>query len=280
MNQPLLLLWAEEASSWAGRAGGAWHFLVSPGGRATAAALVGAAGIWWMLPGGRRLGRWFGGGLAAVGLVILASLLPGLGSPLAQTGFWLVAGLTLAAAAATVCTKNPVYCAIWFAVMLLGTAGLFLLQGAQFLGVATVVVYAGAIVVTFLFILMLAQPAGHAYYDRISWGRVPAALAALTALVLVVTTVHAVALLGGAAAAGPRTPAEGLDAGARITGPTALARGEDVLHPDHMARLGGQLFSRHLIAVEVAGTMLLVALVGAISIAGQPSGRREGMGRP
>ena len=34
---------------------------------------------------------------------------------------------------------------------------------------ATIVVYAGAILVTFLFVLMLAQPQGHAYYDRVSW---------------------------------------------------------------------------------------------------------------
>ena len=61
---------------------------------------------------------------------------------------------------ATVTFRNPVYCAIWFGLSLLGTAGLFLFHGAQFLAVATVVVYAGAILVTFLFVLMLAQPEG------------------------------------------------------------------------------------------------------------------------
>ena len=55
------------------------------------------------------------------------------------------------------------------ALSLLGTAGLFLFQGAQFLAVATIVVYAGAILVTFLFVLMLAQPEGQASYDRVSW---------------------------------------------------------------------------------------------------------------
>ena len=78
--------------------------------------------------------------------------------------------ITVASAAATIASRSPVYSAIWFAVSLLGTAGLLLLQGAQFLGIATVAVYAGAIVVTFLFVLMLAQPEGHAYYDRVSWG--------------------------------------------------------------------------------------------------------------
>ena len=48
-----------------------------------------------------------------------------------------------------------------------GRAVLFI--GAQFLAVATVVVYAGAILVTFLFVLMLAQPEGKAAYDRVSW---------------------------------------------------------------------------------------------------------------
>jgi NADH-quinone oxidoreductase subunit J len=66
--------------------------------------------------------------------------------------------------------------------VLLGTAGLFLYQGAQFLSVATVVVYAGAILVTFLFVLMLAQPEGQAYYDRVSW---EALLSAATGAVLV-----------------------------------------------------------------------------------------------
>ena len=56
------------------------------------------------------------------------------------------------------------------------------MAGAQFLGIATVAVYAGAIVVTFLFVLMLAQPGGHAMYDRISWGWLPRFLGSLLAL--------------------------------------------------------------------------------------------------
>jgi len=52
----------------------------------------------------------------------------------------------------------------------LGTAGLFLLDGAQFLGVATVVVYAGAILVTFFVRADVAQPEGDAFYDRLELG--------------------------------------------------------------------------------------------------------------
>ena len=77
--------------------------------------------------------------------------------------------VTIVAAVATISCRSPVYCAIWFGMTLAGTAGLFLLAGAEFLAVATIVVYAGAILVTFLFVLMLSQPEGHTTYDRRSW---------------------------------------------------------------------------------------------------------------
>ncbi len=99
--------------------------------------------------------------------------------------------MTLVSAVCTVTFRSPVYCAIWFALSLLGTAGLFMLQGAQFLGVATIVVYAGAILVTFLFVLMLAQPEGHAYYDRVSWeGMLAATTGAVIVGVLTMTVVR------------------------------------------------------------------------------------------
>ena len=93
-----------------------------------------------------------------------------------------LAAVTVVSAAAAVTFRNPLYCAIWFGQSLLGTAGLFFFTGAQFLAVATVVVYAGAILVTFLFVLMLAQPEGKAPYDRVSW---EALISAVTGMVIV-----------------------------------------------------------------------------------------------
>ncbi len=133
-----------------------------------AAAVTGALGLWLMLPRGTSRGRMLGFLLAMVSLGHFASLLWTLGGWGANVLFWTVVGVTLVAAGATVTFRNPVYCAVWFALSLLGTAGLFLIQGAQFLAVATIVVYAGAILVTFLFVLMLAQSSGKAYYDRVS----------------------------------------------------------------------------------------------------------------
>jgi len=121
-------------------------------------------------------------------------------------------------------------------------------QGAQFLGVATVVVYAGAIVVMFLFVVMLAQPEGHDSYDRITWGWYTKPVSAVLGAAMVSTLAFTLFAMDRAAM-------EGL--------PT---RAGQVLHTAHMARFGGVLFGQHLLSVELAGTLLLVALVAAIAI--------------
>lgn len=207
-------------------------------------------GIRW-----RRLGHVIGG----LGLVLLAIALPKL-SDLStvekwtqQIVFWLLSGMAIGCSAAAVTARNPVYTAIWFAASLLGVAGLFLFQNAQFLGVATIVVYAGAIIVTFLFVLMLANPEGQANYDRISWAKFPVPLLVLSGA----------ALVAFAAISFFEEP------------PPAASSGSGTLaSSDHMAHLGGELFAKHLVSVEVVGTILLVALVGAVAIVIQGRERR------
>jgi NADH-quinone oxidoreductase subunit J len=224
------------------------------------AALLAALGLWLMLPPwGTRAWR-LGLALLAAGGGLGATRLPSVGDG-AQCGlFWLLAGVTLAAASGTITTRNPVRSALWFALSLLGTASLFFYQGAQFLAAATVIVYAGAIVVTFLFVLMLAQPDGTAFYDRLTWGRLASLLAA-----------GAGSGLWAAVVALVSDPSPWQEKS--VPTPEALAAG--TLHEQHVARLGAELFTRHLLAVEVAGTLLLVALVGAVAMV--LSGRRGGV---
>ncbi len=201
--------------------------------------------------------------LTAAGLGLFAAQTATLGNWLADAVFYLLAAVTVWSAVATITFANPVYSAIWFALALLGTAGLFLYDGAQFLGVATIVVYAGAILVTFLFVLMLAQPEGQAPYDRVSWG---APLSAVSGALMV--GVLTLALAGVFQNPTPENR------------PTVThdrsALEEQVLADQHMAHLGGQLFSRHLLAVEVAGTLLLVALVGCVAVVAQIHKRERG----
>jgi NADH:ubiquinone oxidoreductase subunit 6 (subunit J) len=248
--------------------------------------------------------------------------------------------VAIISAVCTVTFRSPVYCALWFALSLFCTAGIFMVQGAQFLAVATIVVYAGAILVTFLFVLMLAQPGGGAYYDRVSWeGMLAATTGAVVVGMLSMTIVRVfnpprdADVLAAIAdfdltGAGPNLSPDNvrranlwrdeasedgrwtleldLDDDApqlvprdqtrfksrlveRVPGLAAAHASPDELElvvgtyqsaiparsnvresgvhsGEHVATLGGQLFGRHLIAIEVAGTLLLVALVGAIAI--------------
>jgi len=165
-----------------------------PQNRLYLACALAAVSLWFALPrrGRKRRGPVIGGVLGVAAVVLFATLV----SPLATLGeqvlFWTLAGLTLFAAGATVSVRSPVYCAIYFALTVLGTAALFFAQGSQFLAVATVVVYAGAIVVTFLFVVMLAQPEGHTTYDRVSWGWMPTVLGCAAAAGLAGVVIHAV----------------------------------------------------------------------------------------
>jgi NADH-quinone oxidoreductase subunit J len=228
----------------------------------TLTTLLGALGMWLMLPRGTARGRSVGIVMATVALGLGISQVPRLGDWISDGVFLILAAITVFAAAAAVTFRNPLYCAIWFGQSVLGTAGLFLFIGAQFLAVATVVVYAGAILVTFLFVLMLAQPEGKAPYDRVSW----------EALISAVTGVAMVGILSmtiGRDCSNFRISENGTVPFHAPMPPTAEMLSADILVPQHVARLGGELFGRHLIAVEVAGVLLFVALVGAAAIVGK-----------
>ncbi len=228
------------------------------------AILLGVAAVWLMLPRGRAPGRGAGVVLGAIALGLGLSRLPVLGSWLAESMFLVLAVVTVVSAAAAVTFRNPVYCAVWFGLSLLGVAGLFLFAGAQFLAMATVVVYAGAILVTFLFVLMLAQPEGRAPYDRVSWE--PPLSAAVGVLLVGLLS----AAIGGLVSAGNSPGGEKSGA---ISPPAAESLAVGVLAPEHVARFGSELFGRHLIAVEIAGVLLLAALVGAAVIVAE--GKQE-----
>lgn len=214
----------------------------------TIATVLAALGLWLLLPRAGRPGRMAGAVLAAIAAGLFFAEVPRLGDWMADSLFFVIAGVTLVAATAMITVRNPVYAALWFGLMLVGVAGLLLFQGAQFLAAATIVVYAGAILVTFLFTLMLAQPEGRAPYDRISWeALLSASCGAMIVGVLSLTV------------AGVFTHSDGVST-------RAADRTANVLVEDHVVRLGTELFGPHLIAVQVAGVLLLAALVGAAVI--------------
>lgn len=99
--------------------------------------------------------------------------------------------IAIAAALRMITHPRPVYCALYFVMVVLASAALFLLLAAEFIAFALVIVYAGAILVTYMFVLMLAQqspdpddPEGAAPYDRVP--REPAAACVVGFLLLAV----------------------------------------------------------------------------------------------
>jgi NADH-quinone oxidoreductase subunit J len=242
--------------------------------------LLGAAALWLMLPRGAARGRAIGIVLGIVALGLGASQLPRLGVWLADGMFLVLAAVTVISAVGAITFRNPIYCAIWFGMSLLGVAGLFFFVGAQFLAVATIVVYAGAILVTFLFVLMLAQPEGRASYDRVSWEASISAVAGMMIVGVLSMTIGGVfsrAEAAGGDGDGGRSRQDVAQVdktgGENVLRPPAEeAMAANILAPQHVARIGDELFGRHLIAVEVAGTLLLAALVGAAVIVGTGRG--------
>lgn len=218
--------------------------------------VLGSIGLWLLLPAAvgrfRRTAGWL---LAAAGVGLLLAYLPLMGDWFLQSLFWVTASVAVLSAIATITMRSPVYSAVWFALTLLCTAGLFLIQQAQFLAIATIAVYAGAILVMFLFVLMLAQPEGHTFYDRITWGPAAPLFAVLAAATIIGGMTYRVTHVDAA-----RVAAE---SATNVTGAEAVGFGSTQAH---MAGFGRELFGPQLVAVEVAGTMLLVALVGALAV--------------
>lgn len=254
---------------------------ISPGMLLAGAVTATTVSLWLLLPRGSesRGRRWLGlvlGAVALAGFVATGRRLGGIGE---EAVFLIVSLVAIVSGAATIVTRSPVYSAIWFAMALAGVAGVLLVLGAQFLGVATIVVYAGAILVMFLFVLMLAQPAGLAPYDRVSSEPLLSAVAGAVLLGLLTLSIGRLSSEPAACCAVPSRAAA-------VTGdqPAPAVTAGDALAADQVARLGGELFGRHLLAVEVAGVLLLVALIGAIAVvtrgeAALEAERRADLGR-
>jgi NADH-quinone oxidoreductase subunit J len=209
--------------------------------------------------------------------VLLGVRLPVAVGPIGETVlFSIFAAAAILSAVLMITNRNPVYSALWFAIVTLSTCGLFLLQFAPFLAAATVIVYAGAIVVTFVFVIMLAQQSGATVYDQRS--RQPL-LSTVAAFILLAALLGALRESRTSVVRGSPDPAQmvdGADAGSgdpRTTDgstPAAanvLSRPADGESLGSMHALGRSLMGDYLFAVELAGTLLLVATIGAIAIA-------------
>jgi NADH-quinone oxidoreductase subunit J len=163
---------------------------------------------------------------------------------------------------------RPVYSARYFIRTVVATAGLFVLLWAEFMAAALVLIYAGAILVTYVFVIMLAAQATTPAMETEGRGKVADRPAALLAEYDAVSREPLVASAVGFTLMGVllfvildrgRAPARAPD---KSLSTVVLVQGQQSTQA-----LGRHLFEYHLVNLELAGLLLTVAMVGAIIIA-------------
>jgi NADH-quinone oxidoreductase subunit J len=160
-----------------------------------------------------------------------------------MVAFFILAAMMVAGGIATITLRNAVHASLALVFTLLSLAATYFTLSAQFLGIVQIIVYAGAIMVLFLFVIMLlnaAQPESRR--DALPWVR-PLALAA-----------------AGVLAVGFVIVAFSFEA------PRPLALVEAALRNGTPAPIGEVLFTRFLLPFEAVSILLLVAVVGAVSL--------------
>ncbi len=204
---------------------------------------LGGVGVYLALPGGRKQTRIAAAVLLCGAAAAFFGLLFGRSSAESPTG-WLVALslIGLWGAVRVVTHSKPVYSALFFILVVVSVAGLLVLSEAYFLSAALVIIYGGAILVTYVFVIMLAQQSGGpAAYDRIP--REPL-LGVLAGFILL-------AALSGRLLSGDGAPL-----------PNVVEAS-----PGDVTPLGTHLLTQYWIGIQIAGLLLLASMVGAIAIA-------------
>ena len=157
--------------------------------------------------------------------------------------FYLFALSVIVAGFMVVISRNPVHSVLWLILAFLSAAGLFVLQGAEFVAMLLIIVYVGAVAVLFLFVVMMLD---------IDFAALKGEMARYLPLGLLIGVVL-IALLGIAFGAWQSSP----DAEAARAVPIV----ENTLNTH---ALGTILYDRYFLPFQLAGLVLLVAMIGAI----------------
>jgi len=160
--------------------------------------------------------------------------------------FYILAILAVLSALGMVTARNAVHGVLFMVVNFVLIAVLYLLLDAPFVAMVQVAVYAGAIMVLFLFVVMLIGPVPTSLRDRLP-GQRPLGLLAGLALLLLIGSVVATGVVAG-----------------------VLNQGGS-LGAGNPQRIGELLFTRYLYPFEITSVILLAAMVGAVVL-----GKREG----
>lgn len=157
--------------------------------------------------------------------------------------FYLFALCTIVGGLFTVISRNPVHSVLWLILAFLSSAGLFVLLGAEFVAMLLVIVYVGAVAVLFLFVVMMLD---------IDFAALKAEMARYMPLALLIGLVLLMQLT---MAFGVWTTSETAEAARQAVAPSDV---------HNTAALGLIIYDQYFLLFQLAGLILLVAMIGAI----------------
>ena len=169
--------------------------------------------------------------------------------------FYVLAGTAIVASALVIGQRNPMYSVLLLIASFAALAGLYIQLDAPFVAVAQIIIYAGAIMVLFLFVVMLlnAPKEDAAEWDRAHPLRQPGVARWGTLLAALLIVQLASALM---AVREYNNPVGGQSDAARV---------------NSVADMGRSIFTRHTFAFEATSVLILVAMVGAVVLARRES---------
>ncbi len=231
---------------------------------------AGAVAVYFRMPraGESKLGVGAIFGIASL-VGLLAVLHTRIAAPVdSRWYFYLFSTIAIAAAARVVTHPRPIWSAMYFILVVIAVAALLVLFGAEFVAIAVVIIYAGAILVTYLFVIMLAQQSGSPMYDR----RAREPFAAVVAGFLIT------GVIAGKIAESP--PA--LPSGVAQASDMILADSANAPELGNTLAIGNMVMTRYVVALEIAGALLLISMIGAIALSRKnvPSEAFDGSAMP
>ncbi len=160
-----------------------------------------------------------------------------------ETIYWILAIASVGAALAMILVRRAVHCALMLAVVMLALATMYAMQGAPFLAFVQIIVYTGAVLMLFLFVIMLIGiSSADSVTETIKGQRLAAGLVAVGFFVILILGI-------GHAALGPATPSTVATQASNLTGLATL------------------IFTTYVFPFEVTGALLITAALGAMVLA-------------
>ncbi len=159
-----------------------------------------------------------------------------------QIIFWFLSALALVSALMVLFSKNPVHSVLWLIAVFFAISGHYILLNAQFLAIVNLIVYAGAIMVLFLFVIMLMNLNKDMEPQKNLWMKLAGAISGGCLLMILVSLVR-------------QSP--------EIAGKIAEVKTGDI---GLIGNLGKVLFNEYVVPFEISSVLFLSAMIGAIVI--------------